>query len=131
MRSRSPAWATSLAPRVTVSWGPPCWALLSPWEGMFLQVSLIIDWGPVNLYLGKIESLLGRHDDAVAHLEDALRATHAAELTIWEALAQAELSRALRGRGAVTDIVRSEELAGQALSTSRRLGLRRVERRLP
>lgn len=104
---------------------------LSPWEGMFLQVSLIIDWGPVNLYLGKIESLLGRHDDAVAHLEDALRATRAAELTIWEALAQAELSRALRGRGAVTDIVRSEELAGQALSTSRRLGLRRVERRLP
>ncbi len=102
--------------------------LLLPWDGQFLQVSLVLDWGPVRLYLGKLESLLGRHAEAIAHLESAVIASKEAALTIWEVLSEAELSLALRARGSGEDDGRAGQLADRALARAQSLGLRRVER---
>ena len=104
--------------------------LLEPWDGLFLQVSLVADWGPACLYLGKLDSMLGRHDAAVRRLEASVDACHEAGLVTWKILSEAELSLALAARGSGEERTRSVNLAHQARDDARRLALGRVERRL-
>ena len=42
--------------------------LLQPWLGLHLQVTPSLYLGPTSLYVGQLEQILGRADDAVAHL---------------------------------------------------------------
>ncbi len=101
--------------------------LLSRWDGQLVQVSLVIDWGPVSLYLGKLDRLSDRLDDSVAHLEHAVRACESAGLATWQALAEAELAMSLRARRLPGDEERATQLAEQAADSAAALGLRRVE----
>ena len=101
--------------------------LLSDWSGLFLQVTLIADWGPCDLYMGKLARLLRDHEGAVRHLEGALRRCEDAELTTWTVLASIQLSAALAERRSGGDARRSRLLAEQALTRARELGLDRAE----
>lgn len=101
--------------------------LLSDWSGLFLQVSLIADWGPCNLYVGRLASLLGDYEGAVRYLEDALRQCEEADLSTWAVLTSIQLGRALAERRSEGDAGRSRLLAEQALTRARELGLGRAE----
>jgi hypothetical protein len=101
--------------------------LLSDWSGLFLQVTLVADWGPCDLYLGKLARLLGDLEGAVSQLEGALRQSEHAELTTWTALARIQLSAALANRRSEGDEERSRLLARQGLRQARDMGLNRVE----
>jgi hypothetical protein len=47
-------------------------ALISPWRGQHLQLSLAEDCGPATLHLGKLERVCGKTAAAIAHLDEAL-----------------------------------------------------------
>ena len=100
--------------------------LLSDWSGLFLQVTLIADWGPCDLYLGKLTRLLGDYEGAVRYLEGALRKCEDAGLTTWAVLTSAQLSGALADRRTEGDAGRSHLLAERALLRARDLGLGRT-----
>jgi class 3 adenylate cyclase/tetratricopeptide (TPR) repeat protein len=73
--------------------------LMRPWEHDHLQVSVSEDCGPTALHLGRLECLVGRLDDAVAHLERALAETTSGEAW-WKACeSKLELGKALLKRG--------------------------------
>ena len=102
------------------------------WDGLFVQISLIADKGPVSLYLGRLERIIGDLDAAVAHLELAVSRCSASRLDVYEALAQAELARALVSRGRGNDRLDAADAASTARAAApptrpgpRRLGTRR------
>jgi class 3 adenylate cyclase len=47
-------------------------ALISPWRGQHLQLSLAEDCGPATLHLGKLERICGHINEAIANLDAAL-----------------------------------------------------------
>ena len=55
--------------------------------------------GPVALQLGLLAAVLGRPDDAVAHLEDAARHADRLGATLFAARARGERARVLAARG--------------------------------
>ena len=73
--------------------------LLADWSGLFLQVTLIADWGPCDLYMGKLARLLGDYEGAVHYLEGALRKCEDADLTTWAVLTSIQLGGALADGG--------------------------------
>jgi class 3 adenylate cyclase/tetratricopeptide (TPR) repeat protein len=104
--------------------------LLSDWDGLFLQVTLIDDWGPCSFYLALLDRLLDRNEQAVHRLEHALRDCDEQGLITWAALVRSVLSGSLEDSGAAIDRRRSQLLAAEAEATALKLGLRRVERSL-
>ena len=87
---------------------PRCTALyeqLLPRAGEFAVVgAAVFTTGPVALQLGLLAAVLGRPDDAVAHLEDAARRSERLGAALFTARARAERARimAARGEDAVT-----------------------------
>jgi tetratricopeptide (TPR) repeat protein len=55
--------------------------------------------GAIDRLLGTLAELLGRHTDAVRHLEDAIRINDALGCVVWRARAEQDLARISRGRG--------------------------------
>jgi hypothetical protein len=86
--------------------------------------------GSVRRPLGLLALLLGRADDAVAHLEAAVAANAAMGARPWVALAQLDLSQALRARGGPEDRRRAEGLIDAAAATAARLGMHPLADRL-
>ena len=101
--------------------------LLSDWSGLLLQVTLVADWGPCDLYIGKLTRLLGDDESAVNQLEEALRECQGAELAIWTALTSVQLSLALAEHKSEDEKARSRLLARQGLTRAREMGLHRVQ----
>jgi hypothetical protein len=98
---------------------------LEPWVHHNAQLSLAEDLGPSTLFLGKLERVLGRSEDAIGHFEMAL-ATLTATGSCWRACeAQIELATLLRNR----DPRRSRELLDEALTYASQRGLDLLTRR--
>ncbi|HVH06227.1 MAG TPA: AAA family ATPase [Myxococcota bacterium] len=84
--------------------------------------------GSVSGELGELASVLGRHDAAVAHYEEALAREHAAGARAAEVSSRIGLARALRARRGPGDARRAEALVREAAAAGDALGLRWGER---
>jgi hypothetical protein len=79
--------------------------------------------GAVTLHLGWLALFLGRADDAVTHLEDALGRHRAMGARPFEAVNQRLLAAALRARGRQEDATRADRLEAAADLAAAELGL--------
>ena len=99
-------------------------AKLAPHADAHVVLGAGVAWlGPVTRSLGGLALAVGRPDEAVRHLESALASSVACRAPAQAAFAQAELSRALRVRGASGDAARARELAAAARVAALELGL--------
>jgi hypothetical protein len=88
-----------------------------------------VSWvGSVAHYVGILEAVLGRFDDADASLADAEAAHARVPAPAWLARTRLERARILLARGGPGDSDRARELLGKALDAARRYGLSSVER---
>lgn len=83
--------------------------------------------GGVSRPLGLLAGVLGRPDDAVRHLEDAVQLDTEFGAWPWVARSQYELARALVQRGAKGDLTAAKAVAGKALDRTRSLGMPALE----
>jgi DNA-binding NarL/FixJ family response regulator len=79
--------------------------------------------GPVSRPAGILATLLGHHDDAAGHFEDAIACTQGMGARPWLAHAQQAYARMLVGRGRPGDRKRAVELLTGALEAGERLGM--------
>jgi DNA-binding SARP family transcriptional activator/tetratricopeptide (TPR) repeat protein len=86
--------------------------------------------GAAARYLGILAATLGRHDDAVTHLEDALERNTRAESPPWIARSLLDLARALRARAAPGDETRAIELLRRGEPLARKLGMKSLLEKL-
>jgi class 3 adenylate cyclase/tetratricopeptide (TPR) repeat protein len=70
------------------------------WEPFTAQYSLAQNCGPVTLLLGKLEVVLGLHDDAQRHLDQALKMTTANDMQLQACEAHLTLAALLHQTGA-------------------------------
>jgi tetratricopeptide (TPR) repeat protein len=104
---------------------PRFYELLLPREGLCLLGGRGVYFrGAVARYLGLLAATLGRADDAVRHLEDALQTNIRAQAPPWIARSQFELARALLARGRPQDELRAVDLLQRAEPLTRTLGMR-------
>jgi tetratricopeptide (TPR) repeat protein len=86
--------------------------------------------GAVDRYLGLLAATLGRPDDAVHHLEQAISVNDRMGTRPWSAHSRHDLARVLRRRARAGDQARAEELDRAALATARQVGMTVLERRI-
>ena len=86
--------------------------------------------GAVDRYLGLLAEVLGRHDDAVRHIEDAVHINERMGARPWTAHSRHDLADALRARNAPGDLARAADLDGIALSSAQALGMPVLEARI-
>ncbi len=79
--------------------------------------------GPVRLQLGRMASLLGEHDVAVADLERVDETTRRDRLPVWNVRAREALAVALCRRGGPGDRERADELTAAVAPDAGRLGI--------
>ena len=99
---------------------PRFYELLLPRDGLCILGGRGVYFrGAVARYLGLLAATMGRADDAVRHLEDALETNTRAQAPPWIARSLLDLARALLARGhpgddlrAVDQLQRAERLAG-------------------
>jgi DNA-binding SARP family transcriptional activator/tetratricopeptide (TPR) repeat protein len=84
--------------------------------------------GAAARYLGLLAATLGREEDAVRHLEDALQTNTRAQAPPWIARSQLELARALLARDGPGDGRRAGDLLRDAELAARSLGMRSLRR---
>src|SRR5207248_1242688 len=80
--------------------------------------------GAVARYLGLLAATLGRREDAVRHLADALETNTRAKAPPWIARSQLDLARALLARGSPGDEYRAVDMLRRAEPQARALGMR-------
>ena len=79
--------------------------------------------GAVDRYLGLLAATLGRPDDAIRHLEDAVHINERMGARPWTAHSRADLAEVLRRRDAPGDAARAGDLEAQALATAEAIGM--------
>ena len=73
---------------------------LAPYAGRPVTAGrAVCSYGAVDRTLGGLAALLGRRDDAVRHLEDAVRINDAIGCVVWRARAERDLSQLVRDGG--------------------------------
>jgi class 3 adenylate cyclase len=82
--------------------------------------------GAVDRYLGLLATMLGRHDDAVAHQEAALAFEQRLRAHAWVARSRFDLGCALVARGAPGDRERAVHLLNEALDAANEIGMTRL-----
>jgi SAM-dependent methyltransferase len=85
-------------------------ALLLPFADRYAQAPVEASFGCVARGLGVLASVLGRHDEAVAHLEAAIEIERRMRARPWIAHAQHGLGEALLARGGPGDADRAQAL---------------------
>jgi hypothetical protein len=106
----------------------PAWAAaahrtLSPYSGRNCVMGYAAYLGAVDHHLGALDAVLGRNDDAVAHLEAALDRHRTIGARPYEALTERWLANVLTGRGRRRDVDRAADLVASSGSTATELGL--------
>jgi hypothetical protein len=103
----------------------------NPYADQFLVVAAGIFSGSVAHHLGLLASVLGRLEDAEEHFTRAVQAHPGIGAPKWLARSRLECAAGvLLIRRQPGDADRAEELLGQALVTTRELGLGNVERQV-
>ncbi len=100
-------------------------ARLEPFDGLMIA-SALGAVGPVAHFLGKVQTLLGSHDDAVAHAEAAAGLMARAGFGPWLARSRLALAEALVARSGNGDRESAGRSATLALTGARRLGMKGV-----
>jgi DNA-binding SARP family transcriptional activator len=104
---------------------PRFYELLLPRDGLCILGGRGVYFrGAAARYLGLLAGTLGRAEDAVAHLEDALETNTRAQAPPWIARCLFELARALLARGRPGDEARAVDEAQRAELLARNLGMR-------
>jgi DNA-binding winged helix-turn-helix (wHTH) protein/tetratricopeptide (TPR) repeat protein len=99
--------------------------LLAPYADLFLIHDLLrANSGSVAAVLGILATLLGRHEDAAAHFEDAIARETAMDARLAVLISKAAYARLLLQRGATGDRRRALELVDEANSGWAALGIR-------
>jgi DNA-binding CsgD family transcriptional regulator len=101
---------------------------LTPFDGLMVA-SAIGAIGPVAYFLGLIEDMVGRLDEAVTHLEGAAALAGAGDMGPSLARARLSLATTLERRSAPGDRDRARSLANVAAVDAARLGMRAVQSR--
>ena len=104
-----------------------CYEAVLPFDTMMLY-STTGNFGAAHRSLGIMAAALGRLDDAVAHLREAVARERRTGAVPFLALAQVELARVLIARGAAGDRSSAEQAAQEGQQAARRLGLAPTER---
>jgi tetratricopeptide (TPR) repeat protein len=109
----------------------PLLPLLEPHTGAVVVLATTAGaLGSTARYAGLLAHVLGRHDVAVAHFEQALATNERIGALPQLAHTQRELARTLRLRGAPRDRERAAALETEAAATAARLGLVALQQRL-
>ena len=104
---------------------PRFYELLLPRDGLCILGGRGVYFrGAVARYLGLLAATMGRADDAVRHLEDALETNTRAQAPPWIARSLLDLARALLARGRPGDDLRAVEQLQRAELLARNLGMR-------
>jgi tetratricopeptide (TPR) repeat protein len=97
--------------------------LLLPFADRYAQAPVEASFGCVARGLGVLATVLGRHDEAVAHLEAAIEIERRMRARPWIAHAQHGLGEALLARGGPRDVGRAQALLDEAAVGYRALGM--------
>ena len=97
--------------------------LLRPLAGQAAMIGTAAYHGAVDRYLGLLELTVGRFDDAVVALSEALAIHERMGAVPWAARTQHDLARALVARGSTSDTARAVSLLNQALETANSVGM--------
>ncbi len=81
------------------------------------------------MYLARLATVLGRHDDALRLFERADAQLRALRAPFWQARNQVEWARLLSTLGTDTDVQHARELLTEATTTAVSYGCAGVERR--
>jgi DNA-binding SARP family transcriptional activator/tetratricopeptide (TPR) repeat protein len=104
---------------------PRFYELLLPRDGLCILGGRGVYFrGAVARYLGLLAATMGRADDAVRHLEDALETNTRAQAPPWIARSLLDLARALLTRGRPGDGLRAVDRLQRAEPLARNLGMR-------
>ncbi len=96
---------------------------LRPCAGMHVALGALGYLGPVDRHLGRLAALLGRLDEAIAHLDAGLVACEHVGARPQLARTQRDLVVALRRRGGAGDVAWAERLHRMAAETASALGM--------
>jgi tetratricopeptide (TPR) repeat protein len=86
--------------------------------------------GATSRFLGQLAMVLGRWDEAAAHLEHACHLNESMDAVPWLAHARYQYSRLLLRRGRREDAERASMLIDEALSTAQALGMQGLASRI-
>ena len=112
-------------------WAAPLLDAIAPHAGTVVVLGITVGClGSAARYAGLLANLLGRHDAAVAHLDQALAVNDRIGAVVQLAHTQHDLARTLRARGARGDGERAASLSAEAATTARRLGLVALGKRI-
>jgi len=103
-------------------------ALLVPYPQHYAANFSFLCEGSVPQLLGMLASMLGRHAEAVRHLEDALRLSERATLVLRASEVRLQLARCLLEHGADSEHKRALSLVRESQRTAGRLGARSLSR---
>jgi hypothetical protein len=104
------------------------YAEVLPFRGLVAHAGVTYQ-GSAELYLAAGARTMGRYDDAVTHLEAAIRFEESMHARTWLGVACADLARTLRLRCLDGDEALAEHYVTQALEIARETGSVLVERR--
>jgi tetratricopeptide (TPR) repeat protein len=102
--------------------------LLLPCAGQVV-FSGISAWGTVDHHLGAVAAVLGRHEEAEAHLQRAAELNAALRAPVWGARTELAMARLLLQRDGAGDRDRGRALLERAAAAAQRLGSATLARR--
>jgi len=111
-------------------WAPILYDMVLPFADHNCRAGQATFLGAARLHLGMLAGLLGRHDEAVGHLEEAVARHLSMRARPFTALTQSVLADALAARGRPEDVPRARELRADAEATSAALGVPRAVARV-
>ena len=77
----------------------PLYERLTPYAGRPATAGrAVVSYGAIDRHLGGLAAVLGRHDDAVRHVENAIRLNDALGCTVWRTHAERLLERIVADR---------------------------------
>ncbi|HEX5366554.1 MAG TPA: AAA family ATPase [Acidimicrobiales bacterium] len=117
--------ATATAASLTgdTGWAAVSYEMLAPYRGRNAVLGYVAYLGAIDHHLGTVATVLGRTDDAVAHLGAALERHRTIAARPWVALSAAWLANALAERGRRADATRARELRDEALAIASEIGV--------
>ncbi len=105
------------------------YTLLEPYARYLILTTGPTCWGSVSLVLGQLAHTMGRWDDALRHLDDALAVHRRMPSPPWIANTQWTMAATLHARNDPGDRERAAVLLTEVLEVTERLGMRRLQRK--